>query len=50
MSQPAHSAGLNPIELEWDELDRKVKAEQAPSAVKLQLLLKKVRENDVPSP
>ena len=35
MEWPAQSPGLNPIELVWDELDRRVKAKQPTSATHL---------------
>ena len=39
MEWPAQSPDLNPIELVWDELDRRVKAKQPTSATHLWELL-----------
>ena len=39
MSGPAQSANLNPIEMAWDEFDRKVAVKQATSAAHLWQLM-----------
>lgn len=44
MEWPAQSPDLNPIELVWDELDRRVKAKQPTSATHLWELLKQTWE------
>ena len=36
MSSPVQSADLNPIEMVWDELDRKVRAKQTKSTTEKQ--------------
>ena len=42
MSWQAQSVDLNPIELVWDELDRKVKAKQPASVAHLWKLLQEI--------
>ena len=44
MEWPAQSPDLNPIELVWDELDRRVKAKQPTSATHLWELLQQIWE------
>ena len=42
MSWPAQSADLNPIELQWNELELKVRAKQPTSAAHLWQLLMEI--------
>ena len=44
MEWPAQSPDLNPVELVWDELDRRVKAKQPTSTTRLWELLQQCWE------